>query len=54
MKKDYYMYPSVFSYDEDGISISFPDLAGCISCASNDEEALLYGKRCPRFISCLC
>lgn len=44
MKKDYYMYPSVFSYDEDGISISFPDLAGCISCASNDEEALYMAK----------
>lgn len=44
MKKDYYMYPAIFAYDDDGISISFPDLSGCISCASNDEEALYMAK----------
>lgn len=44
MKKDYYMYPAIFAYDNDGISISFPDLSGCISCASNDEEALYMAK----------
>lgn len=44
MKKDYYMYPAIFAYDDDGISISFPDLAGCISCASNDLEALYMAK----------
>lgn len=44
MKKDYYIYPAIFSYDNDGISISFPDLAGCISCASSDEEALYMAK----------
>ena len=44
MKKDYYMYPAIFCYDKDGISNSFPDLAGCISCASTDEEALYMAK----------
>lgn len=44
MKKDYYIYPAIFEYDKDGISISFPDLPGCISCASNDEEALYMAK----------
>lgn len=44
MKKDYYIYPAIFSYDNDGISISFPNLAGCISCASSDEEALYMAK----------
>ncbi len=44
MKKDYYMYPAIFCYDKDGISISFPDLSGCISCASTDEEALYMAK----------
>lgn len=44
MKKDYYMYPAIFCYDNDGISISFPDLSGCISCASTDEEALYMAK----------
>ena len=44
MKKDYYIYPAIFDYAEDGISISFPDLPGCISCAKTDEEALYMAK----------
>lgn len=44
MKKDYYIYPAVFEYEKKGISISFPDLPGCISCAKNDEEALYMAK----------
>lgn len=38
--KDKYIYPAIFDYAEDGISIEFPDLPGCLSCADNDEEAL--------------
>jgi len=37
--KDTYIYPAVLSYDEDGISIEFPDLPGCFSCADTTEEA---------------
>lgn len=44
MKKDYYMYPAIFEYNKDGISILFPDLPGCISCAKDDEEALYMAK----------
>lgn len=44
MKKDYYIYPAIFEYAKDGISISFPDLLGCISCAKTDEEALYMAK----------
>lgn len=44
MKKDYYIYPAIFEYANDGISISFPDLPGCISCAKTDEEALYMAK----------
>jgi len=44
MRKDYYIYPAIFDYAEDGISISFPDLPGCISCANTDEEALYMAK----------
>jgi len=44
MKKDNYIYPAVFSYEEDGISIEFPDLPGCLSCAMTDEEALYMAK----------
>lgn len=44
MKKDRYIYPAIFVYADDGISISFPDLPGCFSCASSDEEALSMAK----------
>ena len=42
MSKDRYSYVAVFSYEEDGISIEFPDLPGCLPCAEKDntEEAL--------------
>lgn len=39
-KKDVYVFPAIFSYADDGISISFPDLPGCFSCGWSDEEAL--------------
>ena len=46
MLKDRYSYVAVFSYDEDGISIVFPDLPGCLPCADKDttEEALRNAK----------
>lgn len=37
MLKDRYSYVAVFSYDEDGISIEFPDLPGCCPCADKDD-----------------
>ncbi len=39
-----YAYIAVFSYDKDGISISFPDLPGCYPCADTTEEALKNAK----------
>jgi len=36
--KDLYTYIAVVSFDDDGISIEFPDLPGCYSCADNEEE----------------
>ena len=48
MKKDNYIFPAVFDYADDGISISFPDLPGCFSCAENDEEALYMAKEALR------
>ena len=38
--KDQYTYPAIFEYADDGINVSFPDLPGCFTCGSNDEEAL--------------
>ncbi len=34
-----YFYPAVFHYAEDGISISFPDIPGCLSCSETTEDA---------------
>lgn len=36
---DYYAYPAYLYYEPDGISIAFPDLPGCLPCASTTEEA---------------
>ena len=36
---DYYTYPAYFYYDDDGISIEFPDLPGCYPCAETAEQA---------------
>lgn len=38
--KNSYTYPAIFDYAEDGISISFPDLPGCLSSADTFEEAV--------------
>lgn len=42
--RDHYIYPALFDYDTDGISVSFPDLRGCFSCGETDAEALRMGK----------
>jgi len=38
MKKDTYCYIAAVSFEDDGISINFPDLAGCFSCVDNENE----------------
>jgi len=42
--KERYVFPAVFHYADDGISVSFPDLAGCFSNAHSDEEALAMAR----------
>jgi predicted RNase H-like HicB family nuclease len=32
---------AIFSYDNDGTTIEFPDLPGCISCAYSEESLLM-------------
>jgi len=44
MKKDSYIYPCIFNYEKDGITIIFPDLPGCVTCARTDEEAFFMAK----------
>lgn len=39
-----YEFYAIFNYADDGISIDFPDLPGCISCGYSDDEALKMAK----------
>lgn len=40
MNRDRYVYPALFHFAEDGISIEFPDLPGCFTCGRDQEQAL--------------
>ena len=44
MQKDSYSYIAVVSFDEDGISINFPDLEGCFTCAEDESEIFKMAK----------
>lgn len=44
MYKDRYIYPAIFNYAEDGISVEFPDIPGCLTCGNSTEEALKNAK----------
>ena len=44
MKKDCYVYPAIFTYEDDGISVEFPDLQGCLTCVDTTEEAIKMAK----------
>ena len=57
MLKDRYSYVAIFSYEEDGISIDFPDLPGCCPCAEKDDtnmalkNASYWKFLCRQFVS---
>jgi predicted RNase H-like HicB family nuclease len=42
--REFAVYPAVFEHGEDGITITFPDLPGAISCANTEEEALFMAR----------
>ena len=39
-KPDHYIFPAIFNYADDGISISFSDFSGCLSCGDDQKEAM--------------
>ena len=41
---EYYRYIAIFAYYEDGISITFPDLPGCVSFGKDEDEAMKCAK----------
>ena len=43
-KNEFAVYPAIFEHDDDGITITFPDLPGAISCADTEEEAFFMAK----------
>ncbi|MBG9795874.1 pilus assembly protein HicB [Paenibacillus dendritiformis] len=44
--KDRYIFPAIFDYADDGISVEFPDLPGTLTYGDTDEEALNMAKEC--------
>lgn len=40
MSKDRYSYVALFTYEDDGICIDFPDLPGCCPCADKDDTEM--------------
>ena len=44
MLNDRYSYVAVFTYEDDGISIEFPDLPGCLPCADKDDTEGAFKK----------
>lgn len=39
MLPNYYRYTAIFTYEEDGIHVVFPDLPGCVTLGKDEEEA---------------
>ena len=44
MNLNTYVFPAFFYYDDDGVSVEFPDLPGCLPCAATAEEAFRNAK----------
>ncbi len=44
MNRDRYVYPALFHFAEDGISIEFPDLPGCFTCGRDQGQALYMAR----------
>lgn len=40
MLPNYYRYTAIFTYEEDGVHVVFPDLPGCITFGKDETEAV--------------
>ena len=45
-KPNFYTYPAVLYYGEDGITVNFPDLGGAITQGETTENAVSMAKEC--------
>jgi predicted RNase H-like HicB family nuclease len=43
-RPDRYIYPAIFSFDADGVAVSYPDLPGCNTCGKDQKQALVRAK----------
>jgi predicted RNase H-like HicB family nuclease len=43
-RPDRYIYPAIFSFDADGVAVSFPDLPGCNTCGKDQDQAFTRAK----------
>lgn len=41
---DFYRYHAIFTYEDDGVHVVFPDLPGCITIGKDEEEAIRMAK----------
>ena len=44
--KDSYIFPAIFDIADDGVSVEFPDLPGCLPCGDTVEKLLKKGHPC--------
>ena len=44
--KDTYFFPAIFNCTQEGISVTFPDLPGCVTCANDYAEAVQMAHDC--------
>ncbi len=42
--KEFPIYPAIFTYEPEGISVTFPDLPGLLTCGEDDADALRMAK----------
>lgn len=38
---DFYFYIAIFTFEDDGIHVTFPDLPGCITFGKNERDAYI-------------
>lgn len=43
--KNSYVYPALLTIADDGVSVEFPDLPGCLTCGATVEEAIAMAKQ---------
>ena len=43
-RPDFYRYHAIFTYEQDGVHVTFPDLPGCVTFGKDEDEAIRMAK----------